>query len=358
MTTQVYKVSVVVPVYNVEQSIVRCAESLFEQTLDEMQFIFVDDASPDQSVSLLEQTLERFPRRKPQTIILHHARNRGLPTARATGLAYVEAPYVAHCDSDDYVEPAMYEKLYNYARQNDSDMVVCGKIVHGIDGKEIPLTDNPDPNQSLILNFLYGRLFACVWLRLTRTDIYRRVRFPTENFFEDWVQTVQLLTYAARISFIPDCLYHYVCNPSSITHDISSDKIADKMQQCIKNYYLMHDFVIAHHPVKERDFLFRKAAIRRRFFPLIKREQYLQTFPELNFSVLLHREIPLSYKVSHILILLGVFPFVRSVYVFVKNNRLLSGKGMQHNAYHPRALLPCQKGFQETTICKCGENEP
>ena len=83
-----YKVSVVVPVYNVEKHIVKCAESLFNQTLEDMQFIFVDDASPDNSIPLLEQTLERFPKRKLQTIILHHSRNMGLPASRATGLAH------------------------------------------------------------------------------------------------------------------------------------------------------------------------------------------------------------------------------------------------------------------------------
>ena len=130
------KVSVVIPVYNVEDCIARCAESLFRQTLDDMQFIFVDDASPDGSVARLEETLERFPRRKSQTVILHHTENRGLPSARATGLALVEAPYVAHCDSDDRVEPEMYARLYECAVKNGSDLVMCGRIVHRPDGRE------------------------------------------------------------------------------------------------------------------------------------------------------------------------------------------------------------------------------
>ena len=117
-----YKVSVVIPVYNVEKYIVRCAESLFQQTLNDIQFIFVDDSSPDNSIALLEETLERFPQRKPQTLILHHTKNLGLPAARATGMAHVEAPYVAHCDSDDYVEPVMYARLYETALQNDPSL--------------------------------------------------------------------------------------------------------------------------------------------------------------------------------------------------------------------------------------------
>ena len=314
-----YKVSVVIPIYNVEKYIERCAESLFKQTLDDMQFIFVDDASPDESVRLLEQTLERFPLRKPHTIILHHARNMGLPTARATGMKYVEAPYVAHCDSDDYVEPTMYEKLYANATQNDSDMVMCGWKMHNIDGNEHSKFNKPLPKDSYVYNFLYGRIKPYVWPRLTKTDIYRKVIFPLEDYFEDGVQTAQLLTYASRISFIDDCLYHYARNPFSISNDRRSDIIEKKMRQCVTNYYWMHDFIVRHHPqIKEKMFALKKESIRFRFFPLIKRQQYLQTFPELNFTILFYQEFSWQHKVSHFLILLGLYPIVRATYRVIK----------------------------------------
>lgn len=315
-----YNVSVVVPVYNVEQVIVRCAESLFKQTLDDMQFIFVDDASPDKSILLLEQTLERFPQRKHQTIILHHTRNRGLPMSRATGLEYVEAPYVAHCDSDDYVEPTMYEKLYNCAMQNNSDMVVCGRKVHYIDGKEHISIDRPIMSDSFINNFLQGRLSPCVWSRLTRSDIYRKIHFPSGSYLEDIVQTAQLLTYASRISFVDDCLYHYVKNPFSISGDMSQDLIAEKMQQGLANYNLMHDFIVGSYPdIKEKDFALRKEKIRRSIFlPQTQRRQYLHTFPELNYSIFFCRAFSWRYKVSLFLILLGIYPIAQSSYGFIK----------------------------------------
>lgn len=313
-----YKVSVVVPIYNVENYIVRCAESLFNQTLDDIQFIFVDDASPDRSVLLLEQTIERFPQRKAHTIILHHTRNRGLPTARATGVAHVEAPFVAHCDSDDYVDPTMYEKLYECAVQNDSDIVICGRKDHSIDGRENNIFNKPLMEGSYVYNFLYGRISPYVWTRLTKTGIYRRVKFPTENFLEDWVQTVQLLTYASRITFIDDCLYHYVRNPFSITNEMNQNVVTKKMQQCITNYNLMHDFVAEHYPFKEKDFIIKKEWVRCRFFPLITRKQYLQTFPEINISILFCREFSWRHKVFHIVVLLGLYPFAKTTYGFIK----------------------------------------
>lgn len=315
-----YKVSVVVPIYNVEQYIIRCAESLFGQTLDDIQFIFVDDASPDKSVQLLEQTIERFPWRKDHTIILHHPRNLGLPTARATGLERVEAPYVAHCDSDDYVEPNMYEKLYECAMRNDSDIVTCGRILHRIKGTELKQFDTPFAKESFIHGFLYGRISPYVWPRLTKTAIYRQVRFPTANYLEDWVQTAQLLTYASRVSFLDDCLYHHIQNPLSITNDRRPDSVDDKIRQCIANYDLMHDFVIRHHQVREKDFTLKKESIRNNFLFRIKRKQYLRIFPELNFSIFFCRELSWRYRASRLLISLGLYPTARAIYRFIEQN--------------------------------------
>lgn len=320
-----YKVAVVIPVFRVEDYIVRCAESLFSQTLDDMQFIFVDDASPDNSISLLEQTLDRFPRRKTQTQILHHAKNRGLPTARATGLARVEAPYVAHCDSDDYVEPTMYARLYEKAVKNDSDMVICGRIIHHIDGREHSDFDKASPGDSLIHNFLYGRLKAYVWTRLTRTDIYRQVLFPIENYYEDWVQTAQLLICSQKVSFLDEPLYHYNLRPKSIQSDIMGARpevIESKVRQCMVNYNLMHDFIADHFQVEEKDFALMKENVRSLFLlsniSMRFRKQYLQTFREINLRLLFSPIIPLQNKAYHLLVLLGLHLVAKTVYDYIR----------------------------------------
>ena len=313
-----YKVSIVVPVYNVEKYIIRCAESLFQQTLDSIQFIFVNDLSPDNSIPLLEKTLERYPQRKPQTIILHHPKNMGLPTARATGIIHAEAPYVIHCDSDDYVEPTMCAKLYEHALQNNSDMVICGRIVHSINGREFLCFDKPTPDDSLLNNCLNGRLSPVVWGRLIKTDICRLVHYPTENYFEDRVQTVQLLTYAKRISFLNEPLYHYNRHSNSITTNKRPEVIGENIRQCIANYNLMHEFIIKNKLAKEQDFALNKTYIRKLFLPLIKqrniRKQYLQTFPELNFSMLFNRNISLFDKGVHLLVLFGLYPLAKPLY--------------------------------------------
>ena len=118
-------VSVIVLVYKVEKYIERCARSLFEQTLQDIEYIFVDDCTPDRSIEILERVLEDYPERKSQVIILHNERNSGLPFSRRRGVEAASGDYIIHCDSDDWPESDMYAKLYAKASSENLDMVKC-----------------------------------------------------------------------------------------------------------------------------------------------------------------------------------------------------------------------------------------
>lgn len=93
------KVSVIVPIYNVSRFIKRCVESLFNQTLDDVEFIFVNDCTPDDSIDILKKVIADYPDRN--TMIINHEVNKGLPAARNTGLKAASGDYIFHCDSDD-----------------------------------------------------------------------------------------------------------------------------------------------------------------------------------------------------------------------------------------------------------------
>ena len=123
------KVSVIVPVYGVEKYIERCDRSLFEQTLEDIEFIFVDDCTPDKSIEILKNVLEDYPLRKKQVLIISHEKNMGLPIARQSGLKVASGDYIIHCDSDDWVDTTMYEKMYNKAIEDGSDVVVCDSLL-------------------------------------------------------------------------------------------------------------------------------------------------------------------------------------------------------------------------------------
>ncbi len=98
------KVSIIVPIYNVEKYIERCAVSLFEQDFEDIEYIFVNDCTPDNSVEILEKVIEKYPNRKSHLKIVHHKENKGLGSARNTGLEQATGNYILHIDSDDWCE--------------------------------------------------------------------------------------------------------------------------------------------------------------------------------------------------------------------------------------------------------------
>jgi len=122
-------VSIIVPVYGVEKHIERCACSLFEQTHKDIEYIFVNDCTLDNSITVLEQVITKhYPEKRNRIKIINKGKNEGLPMARKTGLAYAAGDYVLHVDSDDWLEPDMIGKLYAKAMIDDCDIVYCDFI--------------------------------------------------------------------------------------------------------------------------------------------------------------------------------------------------------------------------------------
>ena len=118
------KVSVIVPVYNVEKYIEKCANSLINQTLSDIEIIFVNDGSTDGSIQIIEQYENNF----KEKVKCVSKDNGGLSSARNYGIPYATGEYIAFLDSDDYVELDMYETMYNKAKEDDFDMVECDFI--------------------------------------------------------------------------------------------------------------------------------------------------------------------------------------------------------------------------------------
>lgn len=111
------EISVVVPIYNVAQYIERCAHSLFAQTYKDIEYIFVDDCSPDNSIELLKKVLLFYPQRKKYVHIYAHEKNQGLVAARQTGISHVKGKYIICFDSDDWVNTDIVQLLYDEAKR-------------------------------------------------------------------------------------------------------------------------------------------------------------------------------------------------------------------------------------------------
>ncbi len=127
-------VSILVPVCNVSDYIERCAHSLFQQTFYDIEYVFVNDCTPDDSIEKLQKIIEQYPNRKPFVKIIHHDKNRGVAAARNTAIDNSSGKYLQHIDSDDWVELDMIETLYNKAETEQADIVVSDILMEKKNG--------------------------------------------------------------------------------------------------------------------------------------------------------------------------------------------------------------------------------
>lgn len=206
-------VSVIIPIYKVRKFIERCACSLFEQTLKNVEYIFVDDASPDDSIDILKACIERYPERKGQVRILVHEENQGLPAARNTGLAVATGEYVFHCDSDDFVEADMLEEMYKAAKEKDADMVYCDFYLSF--EKNERYMSNPvyeTAEDMFRKGLLGGAMKYNVWNKLVKRSLYtdNNITFPAGHAMGEDMTMIRLAACAKSVAYVPKAFYHYV----------------------------------------------------------------------------------------------------------------------------------------------------
>ncbi|NDP19856.1 MAG: glycosyltransferase family 2 protein [Paludibacter sp.] len=207
------KVSILVPIYNVSSYIKRCAISLFEQTLEDIEYIFIDDASPDDSINILEQLIEKYPNRKNQVKIIRHAKNRGLAATRNTAINASSGEYIAVIDSDDYIELNMIEKLYKKAITENADIVVSDYYMeyqHTTVKKYDYVSEVKEENFKNII--IYDKTCTMLWNKLVIRSLYERAdcRVPENlNYYEDRYVMTRLYYFASKIVKINEAFYHY-----------------------------------------------------------------------------------------------------------------------------------------------------
>ena len=242
------KISVLVPVYGVERYIAQCAESLFLQTYEDIEYIFVDDCTPDDSIGVLNSVLERFPQRQQQVTILHHEQNKGLGAARLTALQAATGDYVMHVDSDDALPTDAVTLLIEKARATNSD-ITDGGYAMMCNGQ---LTKRYMPFEGSKTKFL--KLLLCqnivlsmVWARLYKRDLYTRYQImpvPGIDYAEDLAIMPRLYFHASR-SVVQAVVYHYRDDSAaSFTNVTMKDKTKRSYLQAnaqVFRFYEEHD---------------------------------------------------------------------------------------------------------------------
>lgn len=206
-------VSIIVPVYNVEQYIARCAASLFGQTLEDIEYIFIDDCTPDASMDVVMRVLEDYPARRNSVKCFRMPVNSGQAAVRMKGLGMATGEYIAWCDSDDEIEAETCRKMYGKAAAENLDIVTCDILKEEGPGRWRTIIGEC----SGVAALLRGTAPCNLVCRLIRRSLFSGVIPPAGDVGEDMMLTIQATLKAGTSGHISEAFYKYYYRESSIS---------------------------------------------------------------------------------------------------------------------------------------------
>ena len=285
------KVSVIIPIYKVEAFIKRCATTLMEQTLHEVEYIFVDDATPDRSIQILEEVVARYPERKGQVRVVHHDTNKGLPAARNTGLALATGEYIFHCDSDDYVEPTMLEDMYRSAIENESDIVWSDWYLTFAENERYMKQPCFGTPMEALKAMLSGGMKYNVWNKLVRRSLYtgNQIEFPAGYGMGEDMTMMMLFAHSNKVAYIPKAYYHYIkTNTNAFSQTYSEQHLVElkhNVQRVVDYMQEIFDNVL------EKELNFFKLDVKFPFLIAGQFKRWEEWYPEANKYILQNNSI-------------------------------------------------------------------
>lgn len=210
-------ISIIVPVYDVEAYLPKCIDSILAQTFRDFELILVDDGSPDNCPALCDAAAERDER-----IRVIHQKNGGLSAARNAGLDIARGEWIGFVDSDDYIAPEMYEKLYEAVQEYGANLAVCGFLPVDEQGRPmLQPTQNPRTfvyTREQAIGKIASTAFHMAPTKLYHRSIFSELRFPVGRLNEDSFVAPAVLEQATKVVFLEDQFYHYFQRAGSIMY--------------------------------------------------------------------------------------------------------------------------------------------
>lgn len=232
-------ISICVPVYNVEKYLPVCVNSLLCQTYPNIEYVFVDDNSSDESLYILNQLVKG---RKLNIQIIHNKENKGLSSVRNIALSNANGEFIIWVDSDDYIEFDTLTKLYKKQKEGNFDIVTYDIVAHYSDKDEIISSPDYESPRQMTLLLLSRKAPVCVCGRLIRKSLYNNGQIscmPGINCGEDFQVSSRLSYFSERVGSLHETLYHYTCtNQSSYTFKFSRERCDQDWQSLL----LLEDF--------------------------------------------------------------------------------------------------------------------
>jgi len=208
-------ISIIVPVYNVEEYLEKCVDSIINQTYSNIEIILVDDGSKDNSGKMCDEL-----QAKDSRIKVIHKENGGLSDARNAGLKIATGDYIGFVDSDDYIEEDMFETLYKLSKEHNSDISIVsfneiykGKIIGVRNSKKLEKLNKIEAIRELLID---TKIQSYAWNKLFKKELFNNIEFPTNKNFEDIATTLLLFEKANKVVLLEEPKYNYVRRDNSI----------------------------------------------------------------------------------------------------------------------------------------------
>ena len=321
-----YLVTIIVPVYKAEKYIELCVHKLFEQTFRSIEYVFVDDYSPDNSIAVIQQAAVCYPQRADDIRYIRHFRNRGVAAARNTGLLAARGHYIIFCDSDDWMEPDTIERMYGEAIRMRAD-IVWTDFYYTYQQYEIrSVQKNELIGMECVKAMLCEQMHGGLWNKLVRRELYVKHNIcflPGFNVWEDLRVCVQLFSYAKSVAYLPDAFYHYVQYHKT---SVSSGATLNVLHDTIKNADSIISFLLKngmrHKLNKHMHYL--KLAAKRNLLTMTHRRAFMRwrlIYPEANNYILSYRVLPLRMRLLGWCVAHGWWPVVNG-WIYLKKKRL------------------------------------
>ena len=279
------KVSILIPIFRVEKYVEECLRSVFEQTYENIEYVLVNDATPDNSMQVVRDIIMKYPKRKQSVIVLENETNKGIAFTRNRLLQNASGDFIYFVDSDDFIEKETVEKFVDAVQNSDVDIVRCNHFRYD-QGKITTILRTPLKEGEDLLTHCLASENAMTFLPLLliRRSLFvdNDISFPEDvKACEDFLISVKLFYYTKKLADIPDALYYYrMENTQSITHNekmfkINACRSFEKIEEFLKEKGIYEQY---------KEYLLRQMFTCKQSFLVSKSSRdinrYISTFPE------------------------------------------------------------------------------
>ena len=307
------KISVIVPIYNVEKYLNRCIDSIINQTYENLEIILVDDGSPDDCGKICDEYAKLDKRIK-----VIHKKNGGLSDARNAGIDVSKGKYLTFIDSDDYIDLDYVEFLYNLIKKFKTKMSICIERIYYENGTILSKENDREVvlNQKEVLEkMLYqDEINVSTWAKMYDRSLFKKIKFPKGKIFEDAFTTYKLVMECDKVAVNVKCKYNYMIRKGSIlTADFNLNKLLliDAYQQMTRDVLKIYpDLDLA---CKRANIYSRLSTLRQMIYTknrLKNKEQEIREYIINNSKeVLKNKKVCFRDKIAIIILKFGIFPF-------------------------------------------------